>query len=235
MRTVAVVQARQGSSRLPGKSVMPISGRPMLAHVIERAGRVRTISEVVVVTSVNERDAPIATLAEQMGCLVVRGDERDVLSRFASAIDLLGLTAWDRVMRVTGDCPLLCTDVCERVLTEAGVTDWFDFWTADTTCSGYPDGTDCELMTVRALRSAHSDATLMSDREHVTPWIRRNLRERLVLCPTRDPGYAAAKWSVDVAEDLTRVRAIYGEMVGGGAYTLPDVTAAWRRAEQRGR
>lgn len=225
MRTIAIIQSRMNSARLPSKAVAPIAGKPMLAHVLERALAIRGLAGVALATSVNERDDPIADLGLRTGCcLVYRGDEHDVLGRFKEA------AAWtraERVMRITGDCPLVCVDVCEAVLALADAEPWWPFVSNDTLISGYPDGVDVELFRMDALRDAHRLAMAHSDREHVTRWMRRHLVCQTVHAPGR---WTHLKWSVDCAEDLARVRRIYG-FLPAGAYTLADALAADAEAQ----
>lgn len=227
MKIVIVAQARMGSSRLPGKALMPISGRPMLEHVLRRAQAVAGVNETVLATSVNERDTPLADLAWAVGCGVVRGDEHDVLGRYLAALEALRA---DVVMRVTGDCPLLCADVCEAVLRRALEQPCYDFVTNDTEQSGYPDGTDCEVMTAWALRQADRYATTASDREHVTRWIRRHIPTVVVSAPEALRCPSRWKLSVDSQADLDRVRRISG-WLPAGAYTLAETARAVRSAE----
>jgi spore coat polysaccharide biosynthesis protein SpsF (cytidylyltransferase family) len=200
----------------------------MLEHVLRRALAVPGVAAVVLATSVNERDAPLAELAWRLGCGVIRGSEHDVLGRFAAAQQALRV---ERVMRITGDCPLLCVDVCEATL-RAALESGYDFVTNDTDQSGYPDGTDCEVITAWALAQADRYATTASDREHVTRWIRRHVPSRVAMAPEGSRCPLAWKWSVDDGADLARVRRIFGALRGSGGYTLGSAADACRRVEQ---
>lgn len=210
---LAIIQARMGSARLPGKSLMQLAGRPMLAHVLDRVRAVGGVSGVVLATSVNERDTPLADLAEGMGVRVWRGSEHDVLGRFAAAAAAFEA---DAVMRITGDCPFTAPDVCERVLQTLREEPWWDYVSNDTLCSGYPDGLDCEVFTTLALERADKAATAHMDREHVTAWMRRNLPRQTV---RSSEDHRALKLSVDAAEDLERARRIFGYLKDG-AYSF---------------
>ena len=227
---VAIVQARMGSARLPGKSLQPIAGRPMLAHVLARALSVKGVDRVVLATSSHPRDAALVALAESLGVPAYAGDEHDVLSRYATVASALGATV---VMRLTGDCPLLAPEACEAVLGlyRSEPVAFERFASNDTTCSGYPDGTDCEVFSRALLQIA--DATLPKraawshgHREHVTSWMRQ-----VVACRTLP--YAgrpvALKLSVDTPADLEAVRRIHGHLSAGQyglAATLSAAAAA---------
>lgn len=205
-RVVVLVQARVGSSRLPGKSLKPMHGRPMVSHVLRRA---RALGyDTVVATSVSERDDLLADTVRDLGVPVYRGSEWDVLSRMAGAAQMMEA---DVVVRVTADCPLWAPDVGQQVLSVflAGPRD--GVVSNDTTTSGWPDGLDVEVFTcdlLLAATAAAEDRNCMSgrsDREHVTPWMRRTAPHRIVV---NDEDWRRFKLSVDTAEDFERVRGV---------------------------
>lgn len=199
IRTVCVVQARMGSARLPGKSLRPLQGRPLIAHVIERARAVAGVDEVVVATSLKERDTLLAQVCAGLGVTVVRGSEFDVLARVHLAARMTGA---DVVVRVTGDCPLLATDVASDVVSAYGSAVHAVYFWNDTARSGFPDGTDVEVFPIEALREADRRATTPTDREHVTPWIRRNYQNWMHRSPI---DWSRLKLSVDSEDDYARV------------------------------
>src|SRR5262249_25628955 len=112
---LAVVQARVGSTRLPGKALLPIAGRPMVAHVVERIGAARGVDVVVLATTVNHEDDALETLARAAGVACVRGSVEDVLDRFRAVVNAHPAEV---VVRVTADCPLLDPEISARVLDE---------------------------------------------------------------------------------------------------------------------
>lgn len=235
-RAICVVQARVGSSRLPGKSLAPISGKPLLHHVLTRAKAVRGLYAVVLATSDQTRDTPLTWIADECGVPVVRGSEHDVLGRFALAARTMKA---DTVMRVTGDCPLLDPGACEAVLAEYVLSRplGIEYVSNDTTCSGYPDGTDCEVFSARLLYEADESAAehaswVHGDREHVTTWMRRTQQTTRTVRYRSDLRYL--KLSVDRQEDLDRVRQIFG-YVNNGDYGLAATLAALRESERNGR
>lgn len=202
MTTIAIIQARLGSQRLPGKSLMPLAGRPLIAHVIERVASVADVSNIVL--AVPATDA--ARFREVVECPVYADPlaaEMDVLARFAGCAAAYPAEAY---LRVTGDCPLFAPDVADRVLRRFREERADYAWT-DTAASGWPDGTDVEVFTAALLAQTLADPGLTaSDREHVTPAMRRQPGARIVTVPA--PRVYRHKWSVDDREDLARVAAI---------------------------
>jgi spore coat polysaccharide biosynthesis protein SpsF len=224
MRVTCVVQARLGSSRLPGKSLKPLQGRSLISHVLERARAIRGVDRVVMATSVSELDTPLVTEAERLGFDVHRGSEGDVLSRFAGAVEQFG---GDVVMRVTGDCPLLDpgigADVLALYLADPQATPYVS---NDTTQSGHPDGTDVEVFSRALLERTAGVATEPGDREHVTPWIRRSVPTSMLPCRLGD--WRHLKISVDYLEDYERVQQIYAHAPAD--FSLAATLDAARRA-----
>jgi spore coat polysaccharide biosynthesis protein SpsF len=210
MRVVAIVQARMGSTRLPGKVLRELAGRPMIDHVVERALSTPGVDDVCVATSVNPLDDPLAERVERVGrAKVHRGSEEDVLSRYAGAAQ--GANA-GVVVRVTADCPLLCPSVSGRVVREitqhAGHCDY----ASNTLARSYPRGLDTEAFTTEALLQAERSATDAWDREHVTPFIYRH-PDRFTLRGVQDvEDRSAHRWTVDTPEDFELVSRIYDEL-----------------------
>lgn len=225
MQTIAVVQARFGSSRLRGKAMRPLSaGRPMLYWVLRRALAIQGIQRVILATSVAEYDKMLCWVADDLGILSIRGDERDVLGRFHEIVTQFNP---DAVMRITGDCPLLAPDVCALVLERFQAGKHVGYVNNDTTISGYPDGFDCEVFSRDLVRAAHLHATSAQDREHVTTWMRRHTTPIVVTAPHEC--LAHAKLSVDSQEDFDRVQKVYSHLDGGG-FSSESTLDAYRRA-----
>lgn len=221
---VCVVQSRMGSSRLPGKALKPISGRQMLAHVLDRAKRIGGVARVVLATSINANNDPLTWIADDLGVASHRGDEHDVLGRFAT---IAAQYDADTIIRLTGDCPLLDPAVAETVLRAFGLRGaTVAYVSNDTTTSGFPDGTDVEIMTRSAILQADRAATSGPDREHVTRWIRRHMPTARV---AHQQDLSWLKLSVDCQEDLDRVRQVFGYLEDGDT-SLAATVAAYRRA-----
>jgi spore coat polysaccharide biosynthesis protein SpsF (cytidylyltransferase family) len=197
---VVVIQARMGSSRLPGKVMMDLAGRPVLEHVVARARAAPGVDLVCCAVPDTDKDAPLAKLAAELGAAVVRGDEQDVLSRYAKAARETGA---ERIVRVTADCPLLDPEVVGRVL---ALLDGGADYASNVAPRSWPKGLDVEAFTAGALRTADEAARDAYDREHVTPWMRANLaRANLSLPSDERQGW---RWTLDHPEDLEFCRQV---------------------------
>ena len=214
MRVVALVQARTGSSRLPGKVLMDLHGRPMLAQLLSRLRTAQRIDEVVVATSDLPADDAVAELAEAEGVRVFRGDERDVLSRMLGAARVAEA---DVVVRITGDCPLIDPAVVDQVVSELGDHDL----ASNAIQRTFPRGLDTEVLTRDALERIAQLATSPESREHVT-WFAYRERPDLFKLRTVESGegttYAGLDWSVDTVEDLERVRRLWPLAASGASW-----------------
>jgi spore coat polysaccharide biosynthesis protein SpsF len=162
-RTVAIVQARMGSTRLPGKVLRELSGKPMLAHLLERLGECRNVNDVWVATTWAPDDDAIVTTAAEVGAGVWRGPEDDTLTRYMGAAKAAGA---DVVVRVTGDCPLIEPGVIDAAVT-LRKEEHVDYVSAGSS-SKLPRGLDCEVFTRTALGTADTVDQDPASREHVT-------------------------------------------------------------------
>jgi len=218
MRLVAIVQARMGSTRLPGKVLAAIEGKPMLERVVERARRVARFEEVVVATTVLPQDEPIVGLCRRIGVPVFRGSENDVLDRYCRASQTF---AADAVVRITSDCPLIDPGESSRVV-DAFLEQAPDFAANDLVLS-YPDGLATEVMTAAALETAWREAKQPYERQHVAPYIYQH-PDRFRLVNVAAPAdYSHLRWTVDTQQDLNFVRAIYAHLGGGGMFDWRQV------------
>jgi spore coat polysaccharide biosynthesis protein SpsF (cytidylyltransferase family)/GNAT superfamily N-acetyltransferase len=206
MQTLCVVQARTGSTRLPGKVLADVGGRPMLRYLLERLEPL-TVDEIVVATSSEARDDPIAEIATAAGRPVVRGSEHDVLDRFVSTLDAHPA---QHVVRITADCPLTDPALVDAVVAHHRKTK--ADYTTNTLPRTFPKGLDVEVASADALRVAHAEATTTTEREHVMPFLyRRPERFRLANLRNNVP-LGDERWTVDTAEDLAVVRDIADRM-----------------------
>lgn len=195
-----------GSSRLPGKVLMDLDGVPVLGFMLDRLSALA--AHVVVATSDEAGDDPVASFAERSGVAVVRGSEADVLGRFSTALDVHPA---DVVVRLTADCPLIDAALIERVV-ERHCDSGADY-TSNTLIRTHPDGLDVEVMSADALRAAAGDADEAAEREHVTPFIYRRPRTFRLAALREDERWGHLRWTLDTADDLERLRT----MVAAGA------------------
>lgn len=202
---VAVVQARMGSTRLPGKVLADIAGKPMLWYVIERVRRARTVDQVIVATSVAAGDDVLAEFCEKAGVAVFRGSEDDVLDRYYQAARVQGAGT---VVRVTADCPFLDPGIIDRVV--ANYLEGGADYVTNTLERGFPEGVDTEVFSFGALERAWKEARRPSEREHVTPYLRTSGRfaVRSVGCKDGET-LPELRLAVDEPEDLAFARAVY--------------------------
>src|SRR3989338_7242252 len=214
----AVIQARMGSTRLPGKTLAEICGKPLLLHLVERVYASQFVKEVVVATTTKPQDDVLVEFTERLGLKCFRGSEEDVLDRIYQAARYYGV---DSIVRVTPDCPLMDPHVIDKVI-ETYLSAGYDYVT-NTSPYTYPDGLDVEIFSFKALERAWREAKLPSEREHVTSYIRKSGCFRLfnVEGPV---DLSRFKWSVDSAEDLAFVRAVYARLYNDNkVFHLEDV------------
>jgi len=166
---LAIIQARYSSNRLPGKVLRELQGKPMLLQQIDRVKRANNIDKLVVATSVEESDNPIAELCETNNIEYFRGDLDDVLKRFYDCAAYYNAT---NLVRLTGDCPLLDPKIIDDTVS-LHIKEQSDY-TSNCLRLSYPDGQDVEVFTFEALKDAHQNAKKPSEREHVTPFIRNH-------------------------------------------------------------
>lgn len=192
------------STRLPGKVLLDLAGKTVLAHVLERCARIPGIDKVCCAVPEGTVHDPVAREAEAVGAVVFRGAEQDVLDRYWHAALALGA---DLIVRVTSDCPLVDPFICGQVLRLVMGS------RADYACNNmpasWPHGLDCEAFTFAALERAARTAREPNEREHVTPWLRNNLT--IAKANLLGPGGWATeqRWTLDFPEDLEFFRAVF--------------------------
>jgi spore coat polysaccharide biosynthesis protein SpsF len=219
---VAILQARMSSTRLPGKVMRPLAGRPMIERQLERLGRSATLERLIVATSDQESDDPLAEHLARSGVDVFRGSLHDVLDRYVAAARAFGVTGV--VVRLTADCPLAdpqVIDDCVRLHAALGVA-----YTSNGRNRTYPRGLDVEAFNLDGLLAAHRESQDPYDREHVTPFLYRH-PDRFTqgeLIQARDE--SRLRWTVDTPEDFDFVERVYGALYSTTpAFTSDDVRA----------
>jgi spore coat polysaccharide biosynthesis protein SpsF len=203
--TIAFIQARMSSSRFPGKVLAELGGLPMIAFMVRRLRAARTLDEVVVVTSTDPSDDPLAAALSRHGVKHFRGDLNDVLQRYAAAAREYGAR---EVLRLTGDCPLIDPWIVDAVV-ESRRTSAADY-ASNIDPPTFPDGMDVEVFTREVLERAVREAREPSEREHVTLWMRADRaglrRQNLVAISD----LSSLRLTVDYPDDLAVVREIVG-------------------------
>ena len=210
MRAVGIVQARMGSTRLPGKVLLPLAGAPMLAQQIRRLKRCRELDELVIAATVDPKDEPLLRVAEAEGVRWFRGSEQDVLGRYAGAAREAGA---DIVIRITSDCPLIDPEQSDRVVAELRAHSATHDYAANILARTFPRGLDTEAFTRDALERMVNLAASPAAREHVTQFLlkeRPELFRTLSVTDTEDN--SDLRWTVDTQEDLELIRRIYAAL-----------------------
>jgi spore coat polysaccharide biosynthesis protein SpsF len=207
MKVVAIVQARMGSTRLPGKVLEDLAGEPVLVRCINRVRRSQKLDEVVVATTAQNEDEIIVQLCAEHGWPYFRGSEQDVLDRYYQAA--LSYQA-QVVVRITSDCPLIEPEVVDRVVKEfLDHQPNLDYAANTLPPRTFPQGLDTEVIGFDALERAWREDRNPAWREHVTPYIYRNPDRFILYALTSDEDYSSLRWTVDTPEDLAFVRCIY--------------------------
>lgn len=200
-RVVAIIQARMTSTRLPGKVLMPVLGRPLLEYQLERVRLSSMVDDIVIATTVNAEDDPVATLARKEGVGLYRGSELDVLDRYYKAA--LSAKA-DHVMRLTADCPFVEPELCDSIISQ-----YFDS-RVDYVHTGatFAEGLDCEIFSFEALKAAWQDASLPSEREHATMFLHNNPGRFSKLTHENSQDDSRLRLTVDETEDFAVVKKV---------------------------
>lgn len=201
---LAILQARVSSTRLPGKVLKPLLGKPMLLRQVERLKRAGSIDRLIIATSVGPEDDALAALCLENELECFRGSLDDVLDRFYQAAKAVQPT---HVMRLTGDCPLTDPDILDR-LAELHLSTGCDYSSTALEPS-FPDGLDAELMTFVALEQAWREATLPSQREHVTPFLYNHPERFAIRALKNDVDLSSLRWTVDEPSDFEFVTRVY--------------------------
>lgn len=217
-KVVTIIQARMASSRLPGKVLLDLGGQPVLAWAVERCRKARRVDEVVVATTLDPADDPIAALCAERGWPVFRGDQFDVLDRYYQAARRFGAEV---IVRVTADCPLIDPAVVDEVL-EAFDSRKVDFaanrlpppWKRT-----WPIGLDTEVCSFAGLERAWREAALKHEREHVMPYFYDSPGRFNIYVVEHEPDYGEMRWTVDTPEDLALLREVVARF--GGRMEVP--------------
>lgn len=214
MKVVAIVQARMGSTRLPNKVLRPINGIPMIGLLLTRLALSKELDQIIVATSSDPRNEPLARYVEKRGFSCEQGSENDVLDRFVRAAESHDA---DIVVRITGDCPLVDPGLVDRAIMffKAHHYDYI----SNTNPPTYPDGLDIEVFRFKALRQASQESYEVFDREHVTPYIRNSDQfTKMNLSYSMD--LSGLRWTVDELSDFKVIEGVFNHF-------FPRVDFSW--------
>ena len=214
MKVVAIVQARMGSTRLPNKVMRTIGGVPMIALLLARLSKAKRIDQIVLATSLDERNTPLVEHVQKLGYTCVRGSESDVLERYLTAARQVHA---DVIVRITGDCPLIDPQLVDEVIHKFQTTA-VDYL-SNTSPASFPDGLDTEVFTMAALERAGRETQESFDHEHVTPYLRRpGLFSQGAMIHTED--LSGLRWTVDEPADFDVVTQVF-------SHFSPHIDFSW--------
>ncbi|CUI16639.1 Acylneuraminate cytidylyltransferase [Candidatus Protochlamydia naegleriophila] len=205
MRVEIFVQARMGSTRLPGKILQPVFGKPLLKYIVERLREVKNADEIVVLTTTEASDDIVEDFCQKEGVACFRGSENDVLERYYQAALQ---RRPDAIVRVTADCPLIDPEIVDAVIDafkrESPAIDYI----SNSLKRTYPRGLDVEIFSFEALKKAYQLAIKPEEREHVTVYLYRHPELFKLKNMAHHPSLSQYRWTVDTQEDFTLIRLI---------------------------
>lgn len=204
---LGLIQARTGSTRLPGKIFMEFSGKPDLFHVYNRAKKSKMIDKVIIATTDEKSDDKVFEYCKKENIECFRGSEDDVLDRFYQCCKQQGLSEQDIVVRITADCPLIDPFIIDEVI-DYFLNNDFDY-VSNAIEPTYPDGLDTEVFTFLVLKKSWEEAKLPSEREHVTPYIRNNEPLFKIGSFKNSTDLSHYRWTLDEIEDYQLINIIY--------------------------
>jgi len=205
MKVAAIIQARMGSTRLPGKILKKVLDKTLLEYQIERVKRAKSIDEIIIATTTKESDDQIVQLCQQLSIPYYRGSEEDVLSRYFEAATQFNA---DVIVRLTSDCPIIDPNVIDKVVTHyLENKDRYDY-VSNTLTRTYPRGLDTEVMSYKALKRAHEEAKELMYREHVTAYIYHHPDQFRFFSVSNVKDESQHRWTVDTEEDFHLIKNI---------------------------
>ena len=227
MKKLIIVQARMTSTRLPGKVMKVVCGKPLLEHLIDRLKRVKYADRIVIATTVNETDDIIVELCEKLDISYYRGSEEDVLGRYyETAVEYGG----DIIIRITSDCPVIDPEVVDYLINFfTNNIEKYDY-VSNTLERSYPKGMDAEIVSFKALKEAHFNAYDPFDREHVTPFIKKRPQQFRLYNILYKTDMSRCRWTLDTPEDLELISKIFESLYYQNTFfSLNDIFSLMER------
>lgn len=213
-----IVQAHLGSSRLPKKVMRKILGKPMIWYIIQRVKRTRNIDQVIIATSDKKENQVLNKVAKACKVKIFCGSEKDVLDRYYQCAKNFNA---DPIIRITSDCPLIDPKIIEKML-DFYLKHDYDY-VSNTIKPTFPDGLDVEIFSFDALKNAVQNAKWESEREHVTPFIKKNSKRFKLYNFENNEDLSNYRWTVDQKEDLVFIRKIYHLLKPKHVFSSKDV------------
>ena len=217
-KVTAIIQARMTSTRLPGKVLMEVMGRPLLSYQIERLSFSKRIDDIIMATTTNREDDPVAKLAQKEGIKVYRGTEEDVLDRYYQASKKYNA---EHILRLTGDCPVIDPDICDRII-KVYFSSGADYV---HTGGSFAEGLDCGIINFKTLSAAWHKARLKSEREHVTLYLRNHPEKFFIITTENETDDSNYRITVDEQKDFFVVKTILENLYEGtkNYFTIKEI------------
>jgi len=226
-KTAAIIQARMGSTRLPGKVMKDLNGKPVLWHVIERVKQAENIDQIIIATTTAKRDKIIYDRSIEWGVKSYQGSEEDVLARYYEAANKYEI---DRVVRITSDCPLIDPYVIDEIVEYYNKNDYTLVTNAGSDLNNrtYPRGLDTEVFSFDVLEKAYNKAEKKYQREHVTPYIYENYNDILYYKNNED--LSNYRITLDTKEDFELIKVLYDKLYQGKHdFYLKDIIEVFKK------
>ncbi|MDY0278180.1 MAG: glycosyltransferase family protein, partial [Acholeplasma sp.] len=220
----AIIQARMGSARLPNKIFMEFCKKPNLYHVYNRVHRSKKIDKVIIATTVQREDDRVYEFCKKNGIDCFRGSQDDVLDRYYQCcLDLKALPE-DSIVRITADCPLIDSSIIDDVI-DFYKNNNYDY-ASNTYEPTFPDGLDLEVFSFQSLKKAWEEANLLSEREHVTPYIKKNSEIFKIGSYKNNKNLSHLRWTLDEIEDYQLISIIYENLYNEeGVFATKEILA----------
>jgi spore coat polysaccharide biosynthesis protein SpsF len=226
-KTAAIIQARMGSTRLPGKVMKDLKGKSVLWHVIERVKQAKNIDQIIIATTTHKRDKIIFDKAKKWGVKAYQGSEEDVLARYYGAANKYEVNT---VIRITSDCPLIDPQVIDEIVEYYHNNDYTLVTNAgdDLNKRTYPRGLDTEVFSFDVLEKAYNKAEKKYQREHVTPYIYENYNDILYYKNNED--LSNYRITLDTKEDFELIKVLYDKLYQGKHdFYLKDIIEVFKK------
>lgn len=233
MRVSAIIQARMGSTRLPGKVLKKILDQPLLSYEIERLRNSQLLDEIIVATTVSSDDDPIVDFCQEVGVLCFRGSEEDVLSRyFEAALQY----SCEVIVRLTADCPLIDPQIVDQVIKCYLKSDPRVDYVSNVLQRTYPRGMDTEVFSFASLEMAHNMAVAQEEREHVTLFMYRNPQLCTLKGVENEVDWSKYRLTVDEKDDFLLIKEILETLYPGNPlFSVKDIVGLLEGDQALGR
>lgn len=205
MHTVAIVQARMGATRLPGKILKPLAGKPALWHVVNRLNYAKHLNQVIIATTTEKQDDEVKKFCFEYEVPCFRGSQEDVLDRYYQAAKKFSA---DPIIRITADCPAIDPTIIDEVV-EGYINGHYDVYGL---AGEFPDGLDCTVFSFRALEDTWKHANLPSEREHVCPYMQKHPEKFRTGGYEKFKGLGHHRWTLDEEADLRFLNEVFAKL-----------------------